>query len=125
MSNRSDVFCGVMKRTRLQRSGLCLLRVAIFAIVAFVPNLVRAQSGVLIPSAGDKPNPAILSLDEMSVNVLIDNQYARVRVVQIFGNHTEKIQEGKYVFLIPTTAAISDFAVWDGDVRIPGVILEH
>src|SRR5262249_28431058 len=75
--------------------------------------------------SGDKPDPAVLSLDEMSVNVLIDNQYARVRVVQIFGNHTEKIQEGKYVFLIPTTAAISDFAVWDGDIRIPGVILEH
>src|SRR5262249_23067905 len=25
---------------------------------------------------------------------------------------------------IPTSAAISDFALWDGDVRIPGVILE-
>jgi Ca-activated chloride channel homolog len=114
-----------MKKTRLQKLGLCLLRLAIFSLFAALPSLVSAQSGVLIPSNGDKPDPAVLSLDEMSVNVLIDNQYARVRVVQIFGNHTEKIQESKYVFLIPTTAAISDFAVWDGDVRIPGVILEH
>src|SRR5258707_7895479 len=86
--------------------------------------VAHAQSGVLIPSTTEKPNPAVLSLDEMSVNVVIDNQYARVRVVQIFGNRTERIQEGRYVFLIPTTASISDFAVWDGDVRIPGVILE-
>src|SRR6185503_15432882 len=89
-----------------------------------VPGIARAQSGVLIPSSTEKPDPAVLSLDEMSVNVLIDNQYARVRVTQIFGNHTNSIQEGRYVFLIPTTASISDFAVWDGDVRIPGVILE-
>src|ERR1700759_911608 len=45
--------------------------------------------------------------------------------MQIFQNHTDAVQEGQYVFLIPTTAAISDFAVWDGDVRIPGVILER
>src|SRR6266480_5423572 len=89
------------------------------------PIASRAQSGVLVPSSTDKPDPSVLSLDEMTVNVLIDNQYARVRVVQIFGNRTDRIQEGRYVFLIPTTASISDFAVWDGDVRIPGVILEH
>jgi Ca-activated chloride channel family protein len=84
----------------------------------------RAQSGVLIPSSSDNPDPAILTLDEMTVQIVIDNQYARVRVMQIFGNRSDRVQEGKYVFLIPTTAAISDFAVWDGDVRIPGVILE-
>ena len=102
-----------------------ILRLAMsLAFVSLLPATARAQSGVLIPSSTEKPNPAVLSLDEMSVNVLIDNQYARVRVTQIFGNRTERIQEGRYVFLIPTTASISDFAVWDGDVRIPGVILE-
>ena len=94
-------------------------------ILLLFPIAARAQSGVLIPSSTEKPDPAVLSLDEMSVNVLIDNQYARVRVVQIFGNHTDRVQEGRYVFLIPGSASISDFAVWDGDIRIPGVILEH
>jgi Ca-activated chloride channel family protein len=97
---------------------------AAIALLLLVPAIADAQSGVLIPTSTDKPDPNVLSLDEMSVNILIDNQYARVRVVQIFGNHTNQAQEGKYIFLIPTTAAISDFAVWDGDVRIPGVILE-
>lgn len=88
------------------------------------PAIARAQSGVLIPSSVEKPDSSVLTLDEMSVDIRIDNQFARVRVIQIFGNRTNTVQEGRYIFLIPTTAAISDFAVWDGDVRIPGVILE-
>ena len=95
-----------------------------FALAVFAPATAHAQSGVLIPSSTEKPDPAVLALDEMTVNILIDNQYARVRIVQIFGNRTERVQEGRYVFLIPTTASVSDFAVWDGDVRIPGVIME-
>ena len=99
-------------------------RLAALLVVLLAPIAARAQSGVLIPTSAQKPDPAILSLDEMTVDIKIDNQFARVRVVQIFGNHTATVQEGQYVFLIPTTASISDFAVWDGDVRIPGVILE-
>jgi len=99
-------------------------RVVALAFLLLAPVIARAQSGVLIPSSKDKPDSSVLTLDEMSVEVRIDNQYARVRVMQIFGNRTGSVQEGRYVFLIPTTASISDFAVWDGDVRIPGVILE-
>ncbi|HWO02789.1 MAG TPA: VIT domain-containing protein [Blastocatellia bacterium] len=101
-----------------------LVRVAVFSALAIAPLAAHAQSGVLIPANSEKPDPSVLTLDEMSVNVVIDNQYARVRVTQIFGNRTAGVQEGRYVFLIPTTASISDFAVWDGDIRIPGVILE-
>ena len=54
----------------------------------------------------------------------MDNQQARVRVRQIFDNHTGQQQEGKYLFALPPCATISDFAVWDGDTRIPGVMLE-
>src|SRR4030095_11007077 len=50
------------------------------ALVMFAPLVAQAQSGVLIPSSTEKPDPAVLSLDEMTVNVVIDNQYARVRV---------------------------------------------
>ncbi len=114
----------IMKETR-SRIQIVVARAIVLGVLLLLPVAARAQSGVLIPSSTEKPDPAVLSLDEMTVNVLIDNQYARVRVTQIFGNRTDRIQEGRYVFLIPTTASISDFAVWDGDVRIPGVILEH
>jgi Ca-activated chloride channel homolog len=109
---------------RLPSLRLLIPRGAVFALLLLAPAFTRAQSGVLIPSSKDQPDPSVLTLDEMTVSINVDNQYSRVRVVQIFGNHTDQVQEGRYVFLIPTTAAISDFAVWDGDVRIPGVILE-
>ncbi len=115
----------IIERSERGIIGLVPLRALMLAILFSAPAVAHAQSGVQIPSSTEKPDPSILSLDEMTVNVLIDNQYARVRVVQIFGNRTDRVQEGRYVFLIPTTASVSDFAVWDGDVRIPGVILEH
>ena len=40
-----------------------------------------AQSGVLIPSTSSKPDPNTLSLQVMNVDVLIDNQHARVKVM--------------------------------------------
>jgi Ca-activated chloride channel homolog len=113
-----------MKPDNCLKFGSMLCKGAVFLLLMLASTTAYAQSGVLIPFGMEKPDPSILTLDEMSVNVTIDNQFARVKVVQIFGNKTNRTQEGKYIFLIPTTAAISDFAVWDGDVRIPGVILE-
>jgi Ca-activated chloride channel family protein len=89
------------------------------------PVRSAAQSGALIPSSiKEQPDPTILSLQVMNVDVLIDNQHARVRVLQIFDNHVAQILEGKYLFALPPQASISDFAVWDADTRIPGVMLE-
>ena len=61
----------------------------------------------------------------MKVDVFIDNGDARIRITQIFANHTDKIEEGTYVFALPDRSTVSDFAVWDGPVRIPAVILER
>jgi Ca-activated chloride channel family protein len=60
----------------------------------------------------------------MKVDVLIDNQHARVRVLQIFDSHVTQALEGKYLFALPPQASVSDFAVWDADMRIPGVMME-
>src|SRR5499426_1709947 len=85
----------------------------------------NAQSGALIPvSVKNEPDSSILSLQVMKVDVEIDNQHARVKVLQIFDNHTNQILEGKYIFALPIQGSIADFAVWDGDLRLPGVILE-
>lgn len=87
--------------------------------------IVHAQSGVLLPGDKEQPDPTVLSLAEMRVNIVIDNGDAHVSVTQIFANHTSKIQEGTYVYALPTGSTVSDFAVWDGPVRIPAVILER
>jgi len=113
----------------MSRIGKRFLRLAfkltVLGFLFCLPAICFGQAGVLIPTQdGDQPDASKLSLSEMVVDIKIDNQYGRVRVMQIFQNHTDAVLEGKYVFLIPTTAAISDFAVWDGDIRIPGVIME-
>lgn len=101
-----------------------MIVVALLLPLCFTYRHSSAQSGVLIPSTGNKPDPNILSLQVMNVDVLIDNQHARVKVMQIFDNHSAQILEGKYLFALPQTASIFDFAVWDADVRIPGVMME-
>jgi Ca-activated chloride channel family protein len=100
------------------------LGVGVLVSLVVATRLISAQSGVLIPSTYTNPDPNTLSLSVMNVDVLIDNQHARVKVLQIFDNHTAQILEGKYLFALPPAASISDFAVWDADVRIPGVMME-
>jgi Ca-activated chloride channel family protein len=88
-------------------------------------GLAWGDAGVLIPSTAKQPDPKVLTLDEMSIAITIDNGNAKVKVQQIFANHTALPIEGNYVFALPGRALISDFAIWDDATRIPGVILER
>ncbi len=99
--------------------------VFVCALVLFSSSSLFADAGVLIPRDKQQPNPAILSLEEMEITVRIDNGDARVFVRQVFANHTGGIEEGNYIFALPSHATISDFATWDGPVRLPAVILER
>jgi Ca-activated chloride channel homolog len=100
---------------------------AIVMLFAFLlaPAFLLADAGILIPRDKAQPDPAILSLEEMEITVRIDNGDARVFVRQIFANHTNQIEEGNYIFALPSQATVSDFAVWDGPTRIPAVVLER
>ena len=97
----------------------CLFILILFAFTG------AAQTGVLIPLPKDKPDEKILSIASMNVSLCVDNQTAKVQVRQVYENHTAQIQEGKFVFALPETAAVSDFAVWDNATRIPGVMMER
>jgi Ca-activated chloride channel family protein len=102
------------------------LRALAFAAVSIALScMAHPNAGILIPRDKQTPDAAVLSLAEMKVDILIDNGDARVRITQIFSNHTNKIEEGTYVFALPDRSTVSDFAVWDGVVRIPAVILER
>src|SRR5713101_2219394 len=102
---------------------ILLVFLAVF-LMGLAPGVALADGGVLIPRDKAQPDPKILSLEEMEITIRIDNGDARVFVRQIFSNHTNGIQEGNYVFALPSRATVSDFAVWDGPTRIPAVILE-
>ena len=97
------------------------LLVVFFALT----SITWGDAGVLIPRDKAQPDPLILSLEEMEITIRIDNSDARVFVTQIFANHTQKIEEGNYIFALNSHAVVSDFATWDGPVRIPAVILER
>jgi Ca-activated chloride channel family protein len=114
-----------LKRSRLRIANLGMLAlVLLLSLVSWFERKGSAQSGALIPSTSDKPDSATLSLQVMKVDVLIDNQHARVRVLQIFDSHVAQALEGKYLFALPPQASVSDFAIWEGDMRIPGVMME-
>ncbi len=100
-----------------------LIRIAV--VLLLMTPIAWADAGVLVPGDASQPDPSVLSLDEMEIAVTIDNGDAHVYIRQIFGNHTNRVQEGNYIFALPSNATISDFAVWDGATRIPAVILER
>ena len=100
-----------------------ILFVALLSVLA--PGPAMGDVGVLIPSNNPQPDPRILSLEEMDVEVRIDNGVARVSIRQIFASHSSSVLEGNWVFALPDRATVSDFVVWDGVTRIPGVILER
>jgi Ca-activated chloride channel family protein len=83
----------------------------ILFMLLFAPVLLMADAGILIPRDKMQPDPAILSLEEMEITIRIDNGDARVFVRQIFANHTDTIEEGNYLFALPSQATVSDFAV--------------
>lgn len=85
----------------------------------------RGDVGVLVPSEKQAPDPAVLALEETAVEVTLEGSKAKVLLRQIFSNRTNAVQEGEYSFSLPSGTMLSDFAVWDGAVRIPGVILER
>jgi Ca-activated chloride channel family protein len=119
---------GATTRKRLIALVPAVCSIALFLVAFFTywPTLrAKAQSGALIPSSvKNEADASILSLQVMKVDVLIDNQLARVKVLQIFDSHSNQVLEGKYMFALPPQSSVADFAVWDGDLRVPGVILE-
>ena len=94
-------------------------------VLLLAPSMLLGDAGILIPRDKAQPDAAILSLEEMEITIRIDNGDARVFVKQIFANHTGGIEEGNYIFALPSRATVSDFAVWDGPTRIPAVVLER
>jgi Ca-activated chloride channel homolog len=101
-----------------------ILKLTLLSII-LITRLAWGDAGLLLPGDKKQPDPAWLSLEEMTIDIHIDNGHARVSTRQIFANHQALTLEGTYIFALPGGAIVSDFAVWDDVTRIPGVILER
>jgi Ca-activated chloride channel family protein len=110
-------------QTYLPANQLIPLLLILF-MLTFV-EISRSDSGVLINTASGAPDDATLIIRSMKIDVTIDNQQAMVKVEQIFQNQTDQMLEGQYIFDLPGHARVADFAVWDGLLRIPAVIMEE
>ena len=97
----------------------------ILFMVIILPAVLRGDAGVLIPSTvSDYPDPSILSLYRMEIDITIRDKIAETKVLQVYRNHTNTTLEGQYIFTIPEKAMIKDFAIWEDGVRLPGIIME-
>jgi Ca-activated chloride channel homolog len=107
----------------LPRACRCALGAALVGGL-LLPDAARGQAGLLVPTSTGRPDASVLALRDMRIEASIARGHARVNVRQVFENRTGSVQEGTYRFRLPPSASVSDFAVWDGLVRVPGVILE-
>ena len=110
----------IMNPRRL-RNGLAALA-ALAALIATAPAL-RAD-GFIIPSPRSGQNIPPLSVKYHHVKVEIVNQVARTSVDQVFINHFDRDIEGTYIFPVPEGATVSDFALYIGNERVAGEILD-
>ena len=92
------------------------------ALLAAAPAL-RAD-GFIIPNPRPGQDIPPLSVKYHHVKVEIVNQVAKTSVDQVFVNHFGRDIEGTYIFPVPEGASVSDFAMYVGNERVKGEILD-
>ncbi len=104
------------------------LVVALFFLTS-TAALSQAQ-GIIVPGpcqrCPDIPRPMnlprSLPIKSIKIDAKINSQLATTHVEQIFRNDTNVTLEGTYLFPIPETASIVEFAIWDGERRLVGEV---
>jgi Ca-activated chloride channel homolog len=66
--------------------------------------------------------PRTLPIKSIKIDTKILAQVATTHVEQVFRNDTDATLEGTYLFPIPESASIVEFAIWDGDRRLVGEV---
>ena len=95
---------------------------SLVVLAAVAPGL-RAD-GFIIPNPRHGENIPPLSVKYHHVTVEIVNQVAKTSVDQVFINNFDRDIEGTYIFPIPENAAVSEFAMYIGNERVRGEILD-
>jgi Ca-activated chloride channel family protein len=109
-----------MSQGRIVKTLAALAGLAV--LLAAAPGL-RAD-GFIIPNSRPGQNIPPLSVKYHRVKVEIVNQVARTSVDQVFVNHFGRDIEGTYIFPVPEGASVSDFAMYIGNERVQGEILD-
>ncbi len=70
------------------------------------------------------PIQGLLTIDAVHVHADISGGVARTEVEQLWRNDTDRAEEGSYLFPLPEGASITDFALYDGDRKLDGRLLD-
>jgi len=66
----------------------------------------------------------VLTIDAVHIRTAITGDIAQTEVEQTWRNDTDRPQEGSYLFPLPEGATVSDFALYDGDRKMVGRLLD-
>ncbi len=70
------------------------------------------------------PIQQMLTIDSVHIRTAIAGGVAQTEVEQSWRNDTDRAQEGSYLFPLPEGATVSDFALYDGDRKMAGRLLD-
>jgi len=105
------------------RRNHALALLAALAVFAASTAALRAD-GFIIPDRRPGEIVPPLSVKYHRVKVEIVDQVARTSIDQVFINNHGRDIEGTYIFPVPEGASVSDFAMFIGDERVKGEILD-
>ena len=99
----------------------------------FLTALAANGQGVIVPGPCERcprpprPMPPVtmprtLPIKSIKIDTKILSQVATTHLEQVFRNDTDATLEGTYLFPIPESASIVEFAIWDGDRRLVGEV---
>src|SRR5687768_5382498 len=105
----------------------------LFLLVSFSNYSQVSAQGVIVPGPCQRcpglplPLPRVtmprtLPIKSIKIDTKIVSQVATTHVEQVFRNDTDATLEGTYLFPIPESASIAEFAIWDGDRRLVGEV---
>jgi Ca-activated chloride channel homolog len=65
-----------------------------------------------------------IQIRDHTVDVVIDNGFARTEVTQVFFNPNDTPLEAVYGFPVPSSASLSEITIWNGDRELNGEVIE-
>jgi Ca-activated chloride channel family protein len=113
----------MLKLTRITRLFLLIsICTGVFAVAQAQGVIVPGPCGRCPRPPRPIPLPRALPITSIKIDVKIQSQVATTHVEQVFRNDSDAMLEGTYLFPIPESASIAEFAIWDGDRRLVGEV---
>lgn len=100
-------------------------KASLLALALLAAASVGWTDGIIIPEpTPEMPRPQPLSVKYHHVTVEIRDNVATTKIDQVFLNESGARLEGTYIFPLPESAAVSEFAMYLEGQRVSGEILE-